>query len=265
MPETKRLLAVLTLVVGCCSAYPADPVLQPRIVRANLDVRPLVYVVDGAGDYRGCSTALTKAMFAEGNPVELSTVAWSHGYRKLLLDQVDVVHARRQGIKLADTIREQKARESGRRIVVVAHSAGAAVALAAAEQLSADTIDRLVLLAPSVSKSYDLRPAVAACREGIDVYCSTRDRWALGIAMRLVGTTDDRHSRKAAGRLGFEVPCAVELSEQVRQHFWSPENKADGHDGGHYGAYSETYVRRYILPLLVGTQGVGFAPTTSGN
>ncbi|QEL19664.1 alpha/beta fold hydrolase [Limnoglobus roseus] len=252
MPDTKLLIAVLLAVVSVTPLSAADPVPEPRIVRAKIDTRPIVYVVDGAGDYRGCSTALTKAMFAEGNPVELSAVSWSHGYRKLLLDQVDVVHARRQGIKLAETIREEKSRESDRRIVVVAHSAGAAVALAAAEQLDSSSIDRLILLAPSVSNGYDLRPAMAACREGIDVFCSNRDRWALGVAMRLVGTTDDRRSRKAAGRLGFEVPSTDELSQQIRQRFWTPEDKADGHDGGHYGAYSPNYVRRYILPLLMG-------------
>lgn len=241
MRDTKLLIALASFLVATAGLPAAD-------------LRPLVYVVDGAGDLKGCSTALTKAMFAEGNPVELSPVVWSHGYRKLLLDQVDVVHARRQGIKLAETIRDVRAREADRRIVLVAHSAGAAVALAAAEQLSAGTLDRLVMLAPSVSRGYDLRPALAACREGIDVFCSSRDRWALGVAMRLVGTTDDHRSRKAAGRVGFDVPCADELAGHVRQHFWTPENKADGHDGGHFGAYSPAYVRRHILPQLTGGQ-----------
>lgn len=236
----------VSLLAAALCVGPFAPAAEP------VETRPLVYVLDGAGDYRGCSTALGKAVFAEGNPIELSPFAWSHGYRKLLLDQVDSVHARKQGIKLAEMIRNQKACEPTRRVVVVAHSAGSAVALTAAEQLTANTLDRLILLAPSVSKGYDLRPALAACREGIDVFCSSRDRLALGIAVRLVGTTDDHRSRKAAGRVGFDVPPCEELAGQVRQHFWSPELKADGHDGGHYGAYSPTFTKRHLLPMMTG-------------
>src|SRR5262245_3453568 len=63
----------------------------------DLDTRPIVWVVDGAGDLRGCSNALTQANMLSGNPVELTLFLWSHGYRRLLIDQTDMNHARVQG------------------------------------------------------------------------------------------------------------------------------------------------------------------------
>src|SRR5262245_29290245 len=84
------------------------------------DTRAIVWVLDGAGDLRGCSTALTKT-FADNPWVELRQFYWSHGYRRLIADQIDYAHARRQGERLAELV--QADAKSGRRSVIVAHSA----------------------------------------------------------------------------------------------------------------------------------------------
>ena len=62
----------------------------------------------------------------------------------------------------------------GRKVYLVGHSAGCAVVLAAAERLPTDSVDRLILLAPSVCVTYDLRPALRTVRCGIDVFYSDR-------------------------------------------------------------------------------------------
>jgi pimeloyl-ACP methyl ester carboxylesterase len=231
---------------GCATSRPHATDILARATLA--DPRPLVLVVDGAGGLGGCSTALTKT--ADDHAFEVVAFPWSHGQGRLLLDQIDVKHARRQGRRLADAITRYKAHDSGRRIVLVAHSAGAAVALAAAEALPPHTIDRLILLAPAVSDQYDLGPAAHAAREGVDVFCSKKDIWALGVAMRLFGTTDGRRTAAAAGRHGFRIPQDSELARQVRQHFWSPELISIGHNGGHYGAYSPEFIRHVLSPML---------------
>ena len=129
---------------------PPGPVHRTQYpeARQTRELRPLVWVVDGAGDLRGCSNALTQANLQAGSPVEVATFAWSHGSRRLLLDQIDAAHAREQGRRLAAEIRARQAREPGRRMVVVAHSAGAAVALAAGDNLPPDSVDRVVIMAP---------------------------------------------------------------------------------------------------------------------
>lgn len=233
-----------------CPAWPAVG------ARATVpETRPLVWVLDGAGDLKGCSNALGAVNSLVGSPVELVVFPWSHGYRRLLRDQIDGAHARDQGVKLAGAVLARRAREPDRRAVLVAHSAGCAVALAAGDVLPPDSLDRVLLLAPSVSTDYDLRPTLRAAREGVDVFCSTRDWVALGFVIRVVGTTDNG-SGSAAGRWGFRprgpAALAPEEAARLRQHFWTRELAWTGHTGGHHGMHAPEFVRHYLLPLMIG-------------
>jgi pimeloyl-ACP methyl ester carboxylesterase len=173
----------------------------------------------------------------------------------MLLDQIDAPHAQAQGHRLAAKIVERRQLEPTRRMVVVAHSAGSAVALAAGDVLPPDTLDRVILLAPSVSTGYDVRPMLRASREGMDVFCSKKDWVALGFVTRVVGTADRRWA-PAAGRFGFRLKgpaaaCGCE-ADDLRQHFWSPEVAWTGHTGGHNGMHSPAFVRSYLFPLVEG-------------
>jgi hypothetical protein len=230
---------------------PVETALRP-------DDRPLVWVLDGAGDLKGCSNALAAVNDPLGRPVELAVFPWSHGYRRLLADQTDTAHARAQGFRLAQAIQDRKAREPGRRVVVVGHSAGCAVALAGCDLLPVDFVDRVLLLAPSVSTGYDIRPTLWSAKEGVDVFCSRKDWVALGFVTRVVGTTDDSWSRRAAGRWGFEPRGAQRLAPveaaRLRQHFWSPDAAWTGHTGGHHGMHAPGYVRAYLMPLMTGPE-----------
>lgn len=209
------------------------------------DARPLVWVADGAGGLGGCSGSLTKANALCANAVEVRQFYWSHGSYRVIRDQTDRDHSVAQGAKLAEEILARQKLEPGRRVVLVAHSAGSMVALAAAEKLPAGTLDRILLLAPSVSSGYDLAPALAATREGIDVFCSHKDRATLGVGVRIVGTAD-RGSGRAAGRFGF---CATDCAH-VRHHWWTPDQRATGHTGGHTGAYAPAFAVAHLFPLI---------------
>jgi hypothetical protein len=119
--------------------------------------------------------------------------------------------------------------------------------------LPPDSVERMVLLAPAVSATYDLRPALASCRRGVDVFYSGRDWAALGIGTALVGTADRRWSA-AAGRVGFrpvaDCPGDQALFARLRQHPWHPCVTWAGNAGGHYGGYQPAFLRAYVLPLL---------------
>ena len=215
-----------------------------------------MWVLDGAGDLKGCSNALCSVNAAVGDPVEMLVFPWSHGYRRLYLDQTDTSHARTQGAKLAREIMERKALEPTRRVVIAAHSAGCAVALAACDQLPIDAVDRVLLMSPSVSTGYDIRPTLWSAKEGVDVFCSKKDWVALGFVVRVVGTTDNFWSGSAAGRLGFKPKKSTSLADieaaRLRQHFWSPELAWTGHTGGHHGVHAPTFVQTYLMPLMMG-------------
>lgn len=217
------------------------------------DPRPIVWVLDGAGDLKGCSSSLACINAESGNPVELAVFSWSHGYRKLYKDQTDTAHARAQGELLAQAILERKAREPGRRIVLVGHSAGCAVVLAGCDMLPIDAVDRVLLLAPSVSTSYDLRPALRSAKEGVDVYCSKKDWVALGFVVRVVGTTDIGQTRTAAGRHGFQPKGLSEPeAARLRQHFWSQDVAWTGNTGGHHGAHAPLFIQAFLMPQMMG-------------
>jgi hypothetical protein len=232
-----------------------------RVSRASFDdrpdARPLVWILDGAGDLKGCSNALSQANSAAGNPFELSVFPWSHGHRRLLMDQVDMGHARIQGAKLAQAIQERKAQEPGRRVVIVGHSAGCAVVLTACDLLPMDAVDHVILLAPSVSSGYDIRPTLWSAREGVDVFCSTKDWVALGFVIHVVGTTDKFWSSSAAGRWGFQPKVSKGFAElessRLHQHFWTPDLAWTGHTGGHHGMHAPAFVQTYLMPLMAGT------------
>lgn len=240
-----RWIAAAAIVAIGSAAPTADPI-RP-------DSRPVVWSVDGAGGMGGCSHSLARANLQAGLPIDQVIFEWSHGKGRVILDQVDAKYARTQGCRLAAKILERKRAEPGRRMAIVAHSAGSAVALAACEQLPPDTIDLIVLLAPSVSSKYDLAPALRAAREGMDTFSSKKDWITLGMGTRLVGTAD-RHWTTAAGRKGFRLPKRSPQAEweacRVRQHFWSADVAWTGNTGRHTGVYAPAFLQAYVLPLI---------------
>src|SRR5262249_3711088 len=143
-----------------------------------------------------------------------------------------------EGRRLAEAVVATRKACPGRPIYLVGHSTGCAVALAAVESLPPGYVDRVVLLAPSLSVGYDLRPALCSAADGIDVFYSSRDVLLMGFGMRLVGTSDRKWSR-AAGRHGFDpVACNAAdaaLYGKLRQHAWDSCVEWTGYHGGHAG------------------------------
>jgi pimeloyl-ACP methyl ester carboxylesterase len=212
-----------------------------------------VFVANGAGGFHAPSEAFEKAVAKEGLPLTVEEVVWSHGYGRVLADEIDYCHARREGEHLAVQVARYRERCPTAEVYLFGHSAGSAVVLAAAEALPPGSINRLVLLSPSVSTRYDLKPALRACCDGIDVFFSERDYGYLGLGTGVVGTAD-RLGGAAAGRVGFQVaansPADAILYSRLRQHPWHPSVAWTGNRGGHYGGYQVDFLRAYVLPLL---------------
>jgi pimeloyl-ACP methyl ester carboxylesterase len=215
--------------------------------------RGVVYVADGAGDFRATSAALKRVLAENSVPLEVRSVLWSHGYFRVAADQLDEAHAQMEGWRLAEQIAAERRAHPDEEIYLLGHCAGCGVVLAAAETLSPQSINRVILLAASMPTNYDLRPALRSCREGIDSFYSSRDRWCLGLWLRLGVIAGARYT-PAAGRFGFhplvESPQDAVYYSRLHQHPWQPEWEWTGNDGGHYGCYQPEFLRLYILPLL---------------
>jgi pimeloyl-ACP methyl ester carboxylesterase len=235
---------------------PACAVL-PHEAPVPLDpVQPLhvLFVADGAGDYRACSAAVRETAQADGWPLDVITFVWSHGYLRNFADETDYAWARQRGRELARVVQAQRQARPDLPVSLLAHSAGAGVVLAAAEELPPNTLDRVVLLAPSVSSDYDLRGALRATQGGVDVFYSRSDRLWLGLSTAFLGTSNDRSESRASGRFGFEPanvrPEELPLFAKLRQYEWNVTLEQVGNDGGHFGAYQPGHLRRFVLPLF---------------
>jgi pimeloyl-ACP methyl ester carboxylesterase len=256
----KILLGMLLLALaggaGCATSRHEvfSPAADPRL-------KGIVFAVDGAGGFQSTTQALSQAVAEAHLPLGVVPVEWSHGYGRILADQIDWPYARECGCRLAAQIAAYRQAFPQNQIVVVAHSAGSAATLAAAEALSPGSIDRIILLSPSISSEYDLRPALHCVRDGIDVFYSTRDTLQLGLAIALVGTADGCWGCAAAGRVGFQPqiqwPEDGALYAKLRQHPWNACLAWTGNGGGHYGGYRPDFLKAYVLPLLDGRTALG--------
>jgi pimeloyl-ACP methyl ester carboxylesterase len=218
-----------------------------------VETHGVVFVADGAGGFHGTSDALRRVLAEEGVPLAVEAVDWSHGYGRIVADQTDVCHTRAEGLRLAGRIAAYRQACPHGAVYLVGHSAGSAVVLAAAELLPAGTVDRVVLMAASVSEDYDLRPALIAARDGIDNFASDHDDFYLGLGIAVFGTADRRWTA-AAGRVGFRpvgcTPQDTALYQKLHEHPWQPCLAWTGNTGGHSGAYQPGYLRAFVLPLL---------------
>jgi pimeloyl-ACP methyl ester carboxylesterase len=228
---------------------------------------PVIFVADGAGDFRAASAGFRIALAEDHWPVHVETVTWSHGFLCILRDQLDYAYGRAEGCRLAARIASLKSRHPGVKIYLAGHSAGTVVAVAAAEALPPGSIEGMALLAPSLSTFYDLRPALHAVRNHVDVYYSHRDWGYLGIGTAVFGTSD-RLRAPASGRIGFQVSSGVLEGrndyQKVRQHEWRIGDWRFGNNGGHYGSYQPRFLRAHVLPQLLEGQKEPGAAASGG-
>jgi pimeloyl-ACP methyl ester carboxylesterase len=245
------LLATLALLTsfGCVGSRGQLAACAP----GEPNCRDLVFVADGAGDFRAASQTVDRVVHAECLPLCVEPILWSHGYGRVFIDQIARGYATERGRCLAAELQKRRAAQPGVRIYLLAHSAGSRVVLAAAEAMPPDSIERIVLLGPSVQATYDLRCALKATRRSIDVYYSpARDQYLKGAAI-LAAVFHGEFSRRA-GQIGFtpviESDDDAKLYEKLRLIPWDPTFEESGNRGGHYGGYQPEFLKEYVLPLM---------------
>ena len=221
---------------------------------ADLVGKDVIFAVDGAGNFQECSKALRRAVKDGNLPCYVETVEWSHAFpwrpRTIWTDHTDMTNAEEQGKLLAERVLTYRKCCPDRTIVIAGHCSGSNIVLHAVDYLPIGSVDHIILLAPSVSEDHDLRNALRASRHGVDVYYSGRDWFHLGALTSLFGNAD-RHWRPAAGRVGFkpvgDTDDDVALYANLRQHPWKPNFLWTGNEGGHFGAYSSSFLLSYVL------------------
>jgi hypothetical protein len=245
--RTTRLmpaLCVLALVVAA-RAWTQNPP-QPADQR-------IVIAVDGSGLLRSISDDLRQALADAHLPLTVESFAWSHGAGRVLADLHAHDHQQAKGRELAQLIlKYRKDRPSGK-VYVVCHSSGAAVVLAATAQLPSSCVERIVLLAPALAPSCDLRPALRCSRLGVDSFHSQNDK--IGLVLAVMGNADGEFL-VSAGSVGFtpvrEGGADEPLYRKLRQRAWDWGMCRCGYFGGHFGCTHSGFLREYVVPLLAG-------------
>jgi len=248
------LLALTAWLAGALTAQDNSAAKKGDKATAVKVAAPPVkfYVVNGSGDSRDLSESLAEVIRCRCLPWGMETICWTTGLTTID-DHAGVANHRRWGHNLAARANAYRQAHANAKIYLLGHSSGSHVALAAAECAPPGTFDRVVLLAASVSCFYDLRPALRACREGIDNFYSTEDG-ILDLAVDMLGSADGKKI-VAAGQIGFRTPRPPfpehELYRRLRQFPWSVCVEWTGHHGGHVGALQPAFLQAYVLPIAL--------------
>lgn len=229
-----RLIVAVGLALVCCGC--ANQPLG--------DARHIVIVVSGAGGYGPGIGNLIRGLHTDSPEADFEVFHWGVPAPLFMLNlQNDAIH-RDAERKLARWIESRAAMPSQPRIDLVGHSAGCGVALGAMALLRNVQIDTVMMLSPSVSPGYDLRPALDHASGSVHVFYSSRDTLWLGWRASHFGTYDNVKTR-AAGNAGFD-----NAPVHVIQHAYDPGWQSLGNDGGHFGTLSFRFAKQTLSSIL---------------
>lgn len=214
----------------------------------HLDGKPIVFVVHGVGGDTKLGDNLLDLNSERHLGLRLKVVPWArhNALYQDLLDQKAHLHA---AASIACTITAIRKDCPNLPIFLIGHSAGARIVLAAGEMVPENSVDRIIVLAPAVTCSYDLTGAMRGSRGGVVNFYSSED----GIL-----EAAEQHTRladgligPAAGRVGFRPPCsdprevAIYFS-RLQQIRWT---EAWAGNGGH-GVWTISHNLRRMVPIM---------------
>ena len=248
-----RLLLLLVahgLCLNCCLAAPPPS----QELRPMAGKRGLVILVGGVGGLDFFINAAEWALPHAGVMHEVQEFDWSHGFGKVFKDLRDTQHCLHKAAELAAYVNWIKARDPERPVYLVGKSGGTGLVLAAAEQLPAMTLERIILLSAAVSPNFDLRPALRATKREIVSFNSSNDRVILGWGTSQFGTID-RVYGPSAGLKNFVVPKNLNEEDQafyarLVQLHWNPRLIWQGNAGGHLGTSMPIFLEKEVAPWL---------------
>jgi len=279
-------LAVTTAVVaatGCATVPlattsavappPAAPVAaaptpdkRSKVWQADRLDRGYVVILPGSWGETAADHGIVDGLVAAGTDAAIEIYAWPVGEFPAGVFMVPynlraTARNRTQAREVAAKIVRYREAHPGRPVHVIGYSGGGGIAAWALEELPDHCrITSAVLLAPTLSFTYDFGKALAHTDRGIDSFYSLYDVPVMMAGCSIVGTTDGSHA-PAGGAIGFRQPKAVAGAlAVVRQHAYSLAMLGGGHAGGHYGWTRQGFVAAHVAPLLASSTANAAAP-----
>lgn len=236
------ILAVAALTAVGCSPTTTEYVTPPRLDRG------LVVILPGIEGEGRLSHGVRKGLLRAGVGAALPIYRWGRPIPIAgpLLNQVDVIGNKLVARKIAQMIVDYQETHPGKPVYIVGHSGGGGVAVFSAEAMPEGTsLDGLVLLSASISKTYDLTDALKRCRRGIVNFYSGSDIALLAIGTTVMGNVDGIRG-PSAGLTGFD-----NRPQGLYQVPWRREMASAGNHGGHTDSAEPAFVRRYVAPWVL--------------
>jgi pimeloyl-ACP methyl ester carboxylesterase len=232
---------------GCLLCQPS------RVAASEPDSKPVVYLVGGIGRLILLGPSARFALPRAGVDYELREYPWQHEKGGELRDLRDQPYLLQKSAELADEIRTLRESRPERPVYLIGHSAGCAVVVHAAEQLPANSVERIILLAPALSPTYDLTKALRATKREIVAFNSCLDPTLH--CTRVFGTAD-RVYVVSAGVHGFVRPADLDEDgqrcyERLVQIPWTWKRLLEFQGPWHNSPTLPLYLGRQVAPWLL--------------
>ena len=187
----------------------------------------------------------------------IETFGWQSVIGGTLRDQLDRSRNEGEGRRLARRIQAYWKKYPGRRVNVIALSAGTGIAAWALEALPVQRrIGTVVFLGSSLSREYDLSSALARIDGHLYSFHSPDDPM-LKFGLALTGPVDrPAGGAGVAGLSGFELPPGASESVQAlySRRLRNRPYKAEYAEYGYYGLHADStspgFIKAVIAPLL---------------
>ena len=256
------ILVCIMLSTGGCGGSGND-----RYVTQDRMSHGLVIILPGIEGVSRLNKDIRKGLLDSGVYRAITIYSWGRPVplAGMLLNQVDFVGNRLEGIRIARIIQSYKRNYPGRPVHIIGHSGGGGVAVFSAEAMPEDSkIDGLILLSASISSAYDLTKALKHCRNGILNIYTTSDIGLLVVGTMLAGNVDGTRG-PAAGAIGFDKPGKHAGAEKKLAYQKLYQMRLIGEDGeGVANAHTTTahpdFISLHVAPWVLADSW----PITSG-
>ena len=147
--------------------------------------------------------------------------------------------------EIASDIASWRRTHRNEKIYLIGYSGGGGMAAMVLRALPYDvSVDRLILVAPAISRSFAIETTMLQHVEEFVVnYASERDL-QVGLGTRIFGTID-RKREVSAGHEGFET-----VNPRIVEWRWQPRDRRLGHNGNHLGYLGRRWQTAHLLPAL---------------
>lgn len=233
--------------------------------------RGLILILTGIEGYSFLNLSILWGLLDARVPAAVDICDWTTGKKWLALYHLRAQRRNRLVAKqIAQTLEDYQSEYPNSPIWLVGHSGGGAMAVWIAEAMKS-SIQGLVLLAPALSRGYNLQPVISVVKRGVWCFYSPGDWFFLGLGTSVCGTMDGVWA-PAAGMLGFvhsRSEGQIIVQEQgkcgdMNQLLGSVSSAPSlhlmpyrmkwafyGNLGGHFGVTHRLFISQVVAPLIL--------------